>query len=531
VAVDYRQLESRSLLQPVMDDSAGDTASRLARSFKEFSDVGFNIANKVATKRGAEAGAKAGMENDPGIKQGWRAYTASGAAYNDAALRSYALKSEAELEDEAARLEVEAGNDPARFQAGIEARRKEVMKNAPAGTEQLLTELYTRRTAQGMTRLSVARAEEIRKQQRVDLQEGVSRHVDRIGRLLASKDPRDQEEAAEEQAKLNLLLDGSAATGTVSATELGALRQNADRQVMSLSVRAKFDEVLKNPYENPLEFISKLKETNKASEVLPPDEEEKLIDSLLSDLREHNALNSATAQASVDQQKAIWAQGEKDATVMLLSGRLNNRVLKEMVESDKLDPGVARTLRSSLESSANTSGKSDERALFEAKVGLLEFTEEDIRDNPNLTWSDKASLIEDHRRRSSGWEGTPEAREGKERIDRALGIVPGTIMATMDPEQLRVRERALTRYYNEMAAIPAAERQMRALEISDKVVNVQIRNSKSEELKNARAYVAEMERRPTEGVDEEELKARTKLLDFRRNRIKQLEAELARGSD
>jgi len=491
MAIRYRQLEAPAQLDTSRVDTGGaQAAEALAALFKSFENTVAGIGAKRMAAQGAEAGAAAGAAGTPEFRRGLNTLTAYGEAYNNAALRSYAVHAEADAEDTSARLEVEAGTDPDTFRATMEAVTNSTLKNAPPEARAVLSEIYGRNLAAGLGRLSTAQATEANNAARADVAEGIGRSIDRIARGRASNDLAQSVQADLEEEKLGLLIDGAVGDGTFSAVEGAALHKEAYGDVIKQTVTEKFKQEIQNPYGDPIKFIRNLREQNKVSEALPPEEEEKLVGSLLSVLREENALDAAGNAQMNAEAEARYRQGDQDATAALLSGQLTQSKLLQMVESDNLEPAVARTLNNELTS--GDTPKSDPETLFAVETGLLNMSEEDITTERGLTWADRGRLILKRREQASGWRGTQEGREGAERIDRALGLAPGIMNRLLSPEERKARERALTDWYSAVDALPLAERQAKAIAIAEEVTGRTIRHTAQTKVQTLRARRAQI---------------------------------------
>lgn len=514
----YRDLQRASVLETgVVQQNAGTAASRLAQTFKDFEVRSASKLADLSAQQGMREGTEAGQRGDPQLRTGLKSLTAYGRAYNNAALRSYLIKAEGDANQTAARLETEAANDPGKFNITFGKVRDEVLKTVEPSVRPALAEVFQRRLSDGLVRLEAGRANEVKAEQRSTTAEGINQIVDRLGRLRASDDPALMEQADEEEAKLNLLIDGAANDGTLSIIEAQALKVDAARSVVKATVSARFARELDNPYGDPVGFIEKLREANKKSEALPPEEEAKLMDGLLADLRERNALANIREQNTLDALKLRYAAGEKFATEQLLSGTLRQRDILRLTEGDYLDPSVARTLLNELTSPSLP--KSNQQELFSVETNLLRESEEDIRDNPGLTWADKSRLILKRREELAGWKGTQQAKEGADRIDRALGLVPGINNKLLSDDEARRRDTALTEWYNVVDALPPEERQFKAIEIAEQVTERVIRSNARAEAERIRAR---MERMQTTYGDPSELSS---------SKRKEYEAELKRQQD
>ena len=488
MAIRYRQLQAPAAVDTrFVDDGSADTANALASAFKSFQNVAYTVEAGRAIDKGAQAGAAQGATGNEQPLKGWKSYTLYGQAYNNAAMLSYAVKAEADAEDQAARLEVEAANDPEKFKATYGAVRDATVKAAPVEARPVLNEIYNRRLGDSTARLRNAQMVEMRKQNLEAVSEGIARAVDRVSIARASDDPAKQQEADEEEAKIRLLIDGAERDGTLSATAAGSARVEAMRAVTSQTVVARFKRVLDDPYGNPLEFITRLKKANETSEALPPAEEAKLIDSLFSELREHNALNAAASAAMANDEKARYEAGDREATGLMLAGQLTRKKLLDMVASQDLKPEVARTLNNELEANAlNGGGVDNPRIAFHVGVNLLDYTEDDITYMNGLSWKTRREMILERRKEAQGWKGTQAAREGKERIDRALGIPEGGINAILAPELAKQRDLAMTEWYNTVDMLEPNERQAAVISSAETVIGKFIRKNKASQAQSLR---------------------------------------------
>ncbi len=481
----YRQLERPAQIDTSRFESgASAAAASLSRTLSGFADAGFGYAAEQSAKQGAAAGLQAAMTGKAPVR-GLGTLTAYGKAYNNAALRSYAIKSEADADATAARLEVDAGNDPEKFKATFGAAMRGTLKEVPQEAAAVVQEAYQRRLSAGVTRLTGAQAVEQRNESRTDTSEGIARGTDRIAQLRASDNEADQIQADEEEVKLQLLIDGAELDGTLSKTEALSARLDSQRSVIKQTVSARFRQELENPYGNPVKFIQRLRDANKQNEALDPQEEAKLVDTLIADMQEQNALDASAARDRQSEIKARLEQGDRKATALLLSGQLNRRAILDMVNSQDLEPSVGRTLLNELENPAVP--KDDPKVAFSARVNLLDYQESDLATLQGLTYQTRSELILKRREEVNGWKGTQAAREAKDRIDRALGIPEGAgLSGLLTGPKLTERELALSQFYDEIDALPPAERQSAVLRISGEVITRVIRNGAVKKLDSQR---------------------------------------------
>lgn len=493
----------RELVRPTLVDLGSRTtpsgsaqaAATLADALSSFSRAGSDVAGKLSAQVGAKEGAAAGLTEEPGFRRNLRAMSAYGRAYNDAALRSYAIKSEADLEEQAARLETEAGTNPEAFRTAMDEMQKSVIEEAPEEARPLLAEAYTRRTSAGLARIQSALATELRNEDRGLIDEQVSRSIDRVSFLRSLDTPEAAAQADEDETKLNMLIDGAVNDGTLSESEGRIVRESIRYNVIAQTVSARFKNELESPYGDPVGFLQDLKDLNRTAEVLPPEKEAELENALLAELRERNALRSLSESQEVDEVEARHAAGDRQATTDLLAGELSQGDLLTMIQADSISPQIARTLLNELQSSATRPAKSDPKRLFEVETNLLSMTEEEVATDQGLTWDDRSRLILKRRDDEAGWKGTQAAREAIDRIDRALGIAPGTNRNMLTEEEAVARDLALTDFYDRIDALPPEERQAALISTSQEVIRLNLKNQAATQLDAARANLAEYRQR------------------------------------
>lgn len=481
----YRDLEAPSLIdvgRRATPTGSADVAARLADSFASFSRMGSDVGAQLSANVGGMRGAEAGAAGPPKMRS---SLTAFGKAYNDSALRSYAIKAEADANETAARLEVEAGTDPERFRKAMDEVRRATLSEAPAEARALVDEVYVRRSSQGLSRIQGALAAEIRDEGRRLISEDIAQRVERISVLRAQDDDASFAESVEEQTKLQLMIDGAVNTGDLSPTEGAVLLQGTQRDIVFNVVKQRFRNELDDPLGDPIGMIENVREIVALDQSLTPEEEAKLENDLLAEFRDHSALRAARESAAGSAQELRYAEGEQQATALLFSGTLRQADLLEMVLDDKIKPSVARALQNELDSPAHVA-KSDPTELATVEINLLRYEEQDIWTNQKLTVSDRSRLIQKRRDEAQGWKSTQTAREAFDRIDRALDIVPGVDPDSLTAEELRMRDQALTELYDTIDALPPEERQAALMAKSQEVIENRVRATAREQLRAKR---------------------------------------------
>lgn len=315
----YRDLQRPSLVETgIVQRNAGDGADRLAQAFSTFENATGEIAGKMRAAQGEQEGATAGAAGAPKFRSGIRAQTLYGQAYNNAALRSYAVRVEGDADETAARLENEAGSDPEHFRAGFGAARDALLKEADPQARALIAEAYNRRLSAGLVRIVDKRALEVKNENRVVTKQGAQNAVERYARLRAEGDVAGAEQ---EKVKLEMLLAGAAKDGTYTPAEVQLLRREAHVGMLAKEEAAAFSQELQRPGSDPLAYIERLKQDFAGSETLSSEEENQVIDGLYAEWRQFHIINATQRAADVDTHAAsvmdAYSHGQEAGTSAL----------------------------------------------------------------------------------------------------------------------------------------------------------------------------------------------------------------------
>lgn len=514
----------------MVDRGESTAALELASTLQQFGGMVADYGIKQQTARGAQEGTVAGASGQPNFQKGWRTMTAYGQAYNNAATRSYAIRAEADAEDQAARLEVDAANDPAKFEATFGAIAKATIKAAPPEARAILTEVYNQRMATGRMRLINAQATEQHNQARGDLAEGIQRSTDRIAQWRASDDPALMAQADTEEAKLGLLIDSAARDGTISETARLAAHKNSMEQTFADTIVARLEKEMSSPTGDPIGFIQRFDEASKASNVLSPDEEQKLHSRLMTKLEDRARMDRLAEAGANAEQAARYAAGDREGTARLLDGSLTNSWILDKTLSGDLKPEIARTLRDALKSGSG-GPVSDSRELLIVEPNLLSFSETDILKNGRLSNDDKRRLILKRQEMVKGWQGTPAAREASRILTRGLGIQEGKNVRLLSDDEVQQLSDAQNEMYVRGEAMKPEERDAGIVPLARELVNKYHLRTTTSEADTVGANAAKLEAvaaDPNKSKYDRDTAA--KLAASQREREKQLRAEAARLS-
>lgn len=186
-------------------------------------------------------------------------------------------------------------------------------------------------------------------------------------------------------------------------------------------------------------------------------------------LRQLEVLNRAQAKAAAaaeDERRATEDALNREGTLLLVRGELTNGWIDSALRRG-LKPEVARTLRGELRTGDTPS---DPRTLFAVSTNVLSYDADEIATMPGLSWEDRGKLILKREQRANSWASSQAAREGSDRIDRALRIPPGMNAAMLSEDVLNRRGRALAAWYDRVDALPPAEREAQALPMAKLVI-------------------------------------------------------------
>jgi hypothetical protein len=476
--IDYRSLSAPAQVEPNLPDSgAAARAAELRRTFQEFEGISSDIYDKAATQAGAIAGAASGATGHPDYKQGLSRFTAYSRAFNNAATGAYAVQAEAQADDTAARLRVEANNDPATFHATYSAVRDAVLKNAPAQAQPILMELYNKRLAAGMAAISGDQATEIRNTQRATYDEGVARQTSRVGLLQGSENPADQAAAEDEHVKLTALINGGVNAGLYSKAEAQAMQIGAMRQITAQVFDTQVDRELSRPGGDVgalLERFRAAHEANladtKAIPILSEPEFDKLMAGAVQKIREQRLLDLLTKGEAKSAQQIKWEEGDKQYTDLFLQGKLTDKALASATASDDLKPETARALHNMLQ--IGVVAKSDPKAFLDAiqDPELPSKSPAEIAVIPGLSNADKIKVGQEAERQRNNWEGTQKAKDSRLAISTALGVAPG---AMVSDDQKRAVQNATLDFVNRVNALPPEQRNGAMQNVAQEVIKAE----------------------------------------------------------
>ncbi len=488
---DYRQLQAPVGVDTSLpDNGATARAAALGGAFKEFEGLSNDVYTKLETHAGALAGAASGATGSPDYKQGLTRFTAYSQAFNNAATGAYAVQAEAQADDSAARLRVQANNDPGTFSTTYTAVRDAVLKNAPAQAVPMLTELYNKRLAAGMAAISGDQAQQIQQTQRATYDEGVSRLTSRVALLQGSENPQDQLQAQDEHAKLSALIDGGVNSGLYSKAEGQAMQIGAMRTVTAQVFQTQVDRELARPDGDVVTLLDNFRKAHMANladttstPVLSEPEYQKLMQDATTKITEQNKLIAMNKREGKSAEQLKYEAGDVQYTSLLFQGKLTHQLLDIAVRGGDLKPETARSLAQDL---MHGDTPTDKMALYRAfnDPNRLDWSSDDVAKMPNISGADKLKLMENITKARDNWEGTQSVKDAKGSISAALKIPPGTPTASLSDTQRRALTDANQDFISRMNALDPAKRNSSAASVAQDVVKAQAQKQAAADAQN-----------------------------------------------
>jgi hypothetical protein len=490
--VDYRQLQAPvSPLTPgeLPDTGKAQEAEALAGLFRSFSGVTNELGTQVQQTTGKRQGEAAGASGAPSLKTGIAQYTAFGQAYNNAATGAFLTESEIHAEDTAAKLRVQANNDPAAFEKIYGAAADAAVKEAPAQVQGAMRDLYNRHLAAGVLALSGEQAFQIQQTQKAVYDEGTERGITRVAILQGSPNAADQAAAVDEHAKLIARVMGGVAAGLYSPAEADAKLVNATRAITAQVFSTNVDRALADMAAGKgstgvvdlLENFRKAHEQNLAdttqAPILSEDEYQRLMQGAKQKLQQENIIEAYSRKDSKSAEQLKFEAGDRTITVAMSTPDASPAILRQMVQdmvhTEDLKPEVGRAVLNSLQ--RGNDAPPNKRGLFDALNDPTRFDwkPEDIArkiatGQVNVTQAlELQRTIETQRQ---GWEGHAAIKDAHATLNDKLKLPSGIALETASDEQKKAAADAGVEFTKQMNAIPLDKRDGEAPRVANNVV-------------------------------------------------------------
>lgn len=465
---DYQRF-IRYQAQP-QDTGQAQMFATLSDRLRDFSQGIYETQVAPAIKAKAQAaGAEAGAAGTPQLKSSFTLY---GRAYNDSAVRAYAMSQYADIEQTMGQFETEAGTDAAKFSAKVDGWRTGALQNVIPEARPFIQQMVQERSQEGLSRITTAARQQQKETVRTQIAAGLDVMAGKASKyFLEGTEESVTKAQATGQAYLDMV-DASVADGTFSPKEGQALKDNHLRNSIEWLAAGRLEAEYSLPNGNPVRVIKEIL----ANPAMDDADRQQVSRNLFNRL---NLLQTADREASARSDAEFKAEAEaadRDLTSLLLRGKLTLGKIDEAVRLRGLNPSRATALAEKLNAGP---GGDDDRERFRVETNLLTYTREEITNNPRLSWATKRALIEKLDSRLGGWQDSNPSQEARRRIDNSLGIVQGIPNPLLTAEIAAKRGEALTAWYDAMALVPPAERDAKALTIADQVINSTTRKFKA----------------------------------------------------
>lgn len=388
-------------------------------------------------------------------------------------VRAYVLGQYADVTANMAKIEAEAGTDLGKFQAMAKGYEDGVLRNTDSRARATVGELIQKQAAERGARIATAKVEQDRETAKSEIVRGLKAQAGEISRLLTSGDEARVVEAQGLLDQYRGHIQDSVNDGTFSPAEgMRFVDESLKAGVRDVTFGMLDKAVAEN--RDPITVVEGALKTPGFSDP----ERVELATQALQRLDLHQKMARERAGSDTSLQKLRYEEGEKAATLDLLRGKLTIGKLDALVADDRLDPTVARTLRNEMKT--GDSGADDPQRKFAVETSLLDYTEQQIGTMQGLSWSTRADLITKRRAQVGRWPDTNPAQEARARIDRSLGIVPGTNQM-VDERKGRQRGEAMTDWFNRVEALPEADRERSAIAVAEQVITERIRGNRAQD--------------------------------------------------
>lgn len=480
-AIDYRTLQNPAQVRTDLPSSgAAERAAELSRVFKEFSSEATNVSDTLSTQAGSIAGAAAGATGHPQYRTGLQRFSTYSQAFNNAATGAYAIQAKAAADDAAARLRVEANNDPATFAATFSARRDAVVKAAPPQAQGELMALYNERLAAGIAAISGDQAAEIKATHKATYDMGVQRQTSRVAILQGSENPQDQLKAMDEQVQLTQIIDGGVKSGLYSPAEAQAMHISSARAITEQVFSTQVDRELAKPGGDPMTLLERFRQAHidnsadtKTPQILSEPEFQKLMQDAKAKIQTQRLIEAySRSQGKTAEQMKLEA-GNNQYTEMFLRGQLTPKMLADAVRTHDLAPDRATSLNGMLANGPAGAGNAALYFRLHNASDVLDMKPSDIANyvGPGgLNGKQADALAQDIQRRNSTYENSQNFKNGAASISLALKIPAGTPAMALSDAQRKAQAEAMQDYRNRIEALPPSQRNGSMESVAQEVV-------------------------------------------------------------
>ena len=445
-------------------------------------------------------------------------------AWNEGAVASHLAAIKLDIDDNLTRIEAESSRNPEAYTVKAKAYSNGLLEGVPdnvrpavqnelaeimlSSTQKITADLRTFERDQHASTTGTA----------IELY-----RTDGENRALSG----DMVGATEAQFNAIRLTDSLENAGLLTPKAAEKQRENITRDVEDQAIYGEFARKMADG--QGVDFINKFKKLKSLGN-RDPEYRSKMEKKMVSMMKQSHVIEDDQRKQDDVERKARHRTGLKDAISQDLQGQLTTDKLVYMVDNDLISAKDAAKLEksASMESVEFSSGES----LNKYNADILAYTEMDIRTDPTLSRKDVDKLIGERRALEAdktNWRSTINGREGARRINDAFGKAkePG---AKVTKEDIQRSGMALTRYFNEVNALPLEEREIKAPLIADSIVSEINNEIAAKDLQKAREKLTRKPYQTVEDIEksdlgDEEKKTQVKQLERLLNKIRRLERE------
>jgi len=448
--------------QPI-DSNAPQLFESLASKFRAFANKEADELDRDMAKKAKEQGLiDAQGKTAITLRDG---KTIADEVWNQGAISSHLAAVKLDVTDNLTRIEAESAKDPGGYTVKAKAYSQGLLEGVPEAMKPAVQDELSSIILKSGTKITSDLRTFERNQHAattssaIDLYrtEGENQAIE--GDILA---------ATEAQIKAIQLTTSLENAGLLTPKAAEVQRNDITRDIEDQVIYGAFGREMANG--RAVKYIENFKKIKELGD-RDPDYRTKMVNTMIGMMSKSHGIEDAQRKADDADRKERWRVGANKVATLDLEGALIVEHLQEMVKRDEVDPKVANAYKKN----AFLEGPeySDQSELNIVRANILGATEFSIQTNPRLSRADKDKLVEERRKveeDKANWRRTQSGSEGARRINFQFGIIPGTDTSRISPEDARRADNVLTRYFDEVEALPVEERSIKAIEISNRLV-------------------------------------------------------------
>lgn len=454
--------QSQMLREQPIESNAPQLFQSLASRLKAFTHQRQNELDAQIQKKGKEQGLiDAQGKTAITLRTG---ETIADEAWNQGAITSHMAAVKLDITDNLTRIQAENTRDPAGYAVSARGYSQGLLEGVPEGIRPAVQDELSSIILKQGTKITADRNTFERNQHLAQTSTAVDLYRTE-GENHAKEG--DAEAATEAQLKAIELTNSLEVAGLLDPKSAEIQRNDITRDIEDQIIYGAFARDMDKG--KGLQYISRFNKL-KALGDRDPDYRKEMSDKMVGMIKDSHTIDADKRKAAEAARKELWRNGERIVANLDLEGALTIEHLQGMVEDGTLDPKVAAKYKQA----AMLDGPefSDQIAINEIRADILSTSDFDIQTDPRISREDQQKLIEERRsieEDKANWRGTQNGREGARRINQAFGIIKG-VDTRISKEKAQRAGMVLTRYFNEVESLPLEERELKTIEISDRLV-------------------------------------------------------------